>query len=375
MKTMYGMCENEHLLWKYSSGNALSILYWSGDIMPDESKLPVAWGDAGNTVLDETHMAPIDDVKLTMLELEVKDISYWVDGSTSIKGEKKADYPQSFFHFLNRLMLGDAVSRYIMPDKAIINEFPNAMPDSRVRNFLNHAVPIVWKKIIGMKTDLEKCDIAIKHCEKLNRIYGPDPVFSKALAALYRARKEIIHEPLADILDQEYIDELYARASDALFRDPRESDKKKAYSDNHDDISKALKKDDATKVTYPSEKIPWVRVENKESTDSAFKFTARKDDLDALVDSYNYLQSAKITRCNDPVNHPSHYQLHGGMEVIDIIEAVTWDLPGNEGNSIGNAIKHICRYRNKYKTVQDLEKAKWYLNRAIENYKKREEDE
>lgn len=351
MKTLYGTCPNEHLLWRYSMDRTLSIYYWAGDIMPDESKLPVAWGDAGNTVLDETRMAPIDDVKMTMLELEVKDISYWVDGSAGIKGEEKADYPQSFFHFLNRLMIGDPVSRYIMPDKAIINEFPNATPDSRVRNFLNHAVPIVWKKIIGTKTALEKCDIAIQNMRRIVDVYGPDPVFSKALKLLDQARQEIAQEPAA--------------------------------------------KDDEPK------KIKWAKVEKKESSDSAFKVTVKKDDLYALADSYNYLQSAEIAdkakqylkndinltrelnylqsaeiaRHDDPVNHPSHYQLHGGMEVIDIIEAVTWDLPSDEAYAIGNAIKYICRYRNKGKPVQDLEKAKWYLNRAIEDYKKSEKGE
>lgn len=318
MKTLYGTCPNEHLMWRYSMDRTLSIYYWAGDIMPDESKLPVAWGDAGDTVLDETRMAPIDDVKMTMLELEVKDISYWADVDAEVKGEKKADYPQSFFHFLNRLMLGDPVSRYIMPDKAIINEFPNATSDSRVRNFLNHAVPIVWKRTTGAKTALEKCDIAIQNMRRIVDVYGPDPVFSKALKVLDQARQEIAQEPAA--------------------------------------------KDDEPK------KIKWEKVEKKESDDSAFKVTVKKDDLYALADSYKYLQSAEITRHNDPVNHPSHYQLHGGMEVIDIIEAVTWDLPSDEAYAIGNAIKYICRYRNKGKPVQDLKKAKWYINRAIKDY-------
>lgn len=39
----------------------------------------------------------------------------------------------------------------------------------------------------------------------------------------------------------------------------------------------------------------------------------------------------------------------------------------------GRDIMYICRYRNKGKPVQDLEKAKWYLNRAIEDYKKNKE--
>lgn len=92
-----------------------------------------------------------------------------------------------------------------------------------------------------------------------------------------------------------------------------------------------------------------------------------------------YLNAVKVIKnystknTNDPVNHPSHYQLHGGMEVIDIIEAVTWDLPSNEAYAIGNAIKYICRYRNKGKPVQDLKKAKWYLNRAIKDYEDKED--
>lgn len=325
MKTLYGMCQNEHLLWKYSMDRTLLIYYWTGNIMPDVSKLPVVWGDIGNFVLDEERTASLGATKKAMFELEVKDISYWADVDAGVKVEKWSYYPVSFFRFLNGLMNGDAVSRYIMPDKAIVNEFPNATPESRVRNFLAHAVPIVWKRTTGARTALEKCDIAIQNMRRIVDVYGPDPVFSKALKVLDQARQEIAQEPAA--------------------------------------------KDDESK------KIKWAKVEKKESDDSAFKVTVKKDDLYALADSYNYLQSAKITRHNDPVNHPSHYQLHGGMEVIDIIEAVTWDLPSDEAYAIGNAIKYICRYRNKGKPIQDLEKAKWYLNRAIEDYKKGDKDE
>lgn len=64
------------------------------------------------------------------------------------------------------------------------------------------------------------------------------------------------------------------------------------------------------------------------------------------------------------VNHPTHY---GGennpYEAIKVIEA--WDLNFN----LGNVIKYISRAGKKNSTVEDLEKASWYLNRAIQNLK------
>ena len=64
------------------------------------------------------------------------------------------------------------------------------------------------------------------------------------------------------------------------------------------------------------------------------------------------------------VDHPNHYQSESGLEVIDVIKAFTSELSGEEAFCIGNAIKYICRYSKK-NGVEDLEKAKWYINRAI----------
>lgn len=336
MKTLYGMCENEHLLWRCSSDCAsLSIYYWDGE-MPAEDKLPDVWK---TTSFDKGRMVPVDGIKNAMNVLKVYNVGFWDSQETIKLG------PFSFREFLLNLVGGTRVACYFIPNGLNVIWPRDMTPTTRVCHFLSFAVPLIWERAKKEITPLQKCDIAIENLEKLLDIYGPDPVFFKALAALYRARKEIIHEPLADILDQEYIDELYARTSRTSFRDIRESGKKK--------------------------KI--YNVIRKESSDSAFKVTVKKDDLYALADSYNYLQSAEITRHNDLVNHPSHYQLHGGMEVIDIIEAVTWDLPSDEAYAIGNAIKYICRYRNKGKPVQDLEKAKWYLNRAIKDYEDKED--
>lgn len=64
---------------------------------------------------------------------------------------------------------------------------------------------------------------------------------------------------------------------------------------------------------------------------------------------------------DDNVNHPSHYTF-GNIEVIDAIE--DWGL----GYHLGNAIKYIARAGKKdpTKTIEDLKKAVWYINRFIE---------
>ena len=60
----------------------------------------------------------------------------------------------------------------------------------------------------------------------------------------------------------------------------------------------------------------------------------------------------------DSVNHPAHYKV-GGIETIDFIEAKGFSY------HLGNAVKYISRADHKGNRKQDLEKAKWYLERAI----------
>jgi len=60
----------------------------------------------------------------------------------------------------------------------------------------------------------------------------------------------------------------------------------------------------------------------------------------------------------DPVNHPAHYT-QGGIETIDFIEAK------GLGYNLGNVIKYITRADYKGNRIEDLQKAKWYLEREI----------
>ncbi len=67
---------------------------------------------------------------------------------------------------------------------------------------------------------------------------------------------------------------------------------------------------------------------------------------------------------SEKVNHPNHY---GGennpYEAIKVIEA--WDL----GFNLGNTVKYISRAGKKINTLEDLEKASWYINREINKLK------
>lgn len=60
----------------------------------------------------------------------------------------------------------------------------------------------------------------------------------------------------------------------------------------------------------------------------------------------------------DVVNHPPHYKT-GGVETINFIEAKGLDY------HLGNVVKYITRAGKKDDEVQDLKKARWYLERAI----------
>lgn len=82
----------------------------------------------------------------------------------------------------------------------------------------------------------------------------------------------------------------------------------------------------------------------------------------------------KNYECQDKmVSHPDHYMSETGLETIDVIEAFTFDLKGIEATDTGNIIKYICRWKRK-NGLQDLQKAKWYLDHLINHVKKLEEE-
>jgi len=67
----------------------------------------------------------------------------------------------------------------------------------------------------------------------------------------------------------------------------------------------------------------------------------------------------------EKVNHPNHYQ--GKIEVIDYIEEYSKNYPEAMIFNFGNVIKYVSRAPRK-NGKEDLEKARWYLDRMIEKW-------
>lgn len=66
----------------------------------------------------------------------------------------------------------------------------------------------------------------------------------------------------------------------------------------------------------------------------------------------------------DPIR-PAHYRA-GGVEAIDVIEAF------GLGFNLGNAVKYVLRHRSKGSALEDLRKARWYLDREIATWEARQ---
>jgi hypothetical protein len=63
-------------------------------------------------------------------------------------------------------------------------------------------------------------------------------------------------------------------------------------------------------------------------------------------------------KIQDNVDHPKHYT-QSGIEVIDAIEA--WQL----NFRLANVVKYVARAEHKNNKLEDLKKARWYLDREI----------
>ncbi len=64
-------------------------------------------------------------------------------------------------------------------------------------------------------------------------------------------------------------------------------------------------------------------------------------------------------RKHDSVNHPAHYTSSAsGIECIQVTEHMNF--------CIGNAVKYLWRAGLKGDAVEDLKKARWYIEREIQ---------
>lgn len=96
------------------------------------------------------------------------------------------------------------------------------------------------------------------------------------------------------------------------------------------------------------------KFEDKKTDESVVKIKLGDDPMcDAIRD-------CTMKYMDDKINHPKHYCEGRKYEPIDIIE--DWGL-GMHG---GNAVKYISRAGRKGDAIEDLEKARWYVDRYVQ---------
>lgn len=78
---------------------------------------------------------------------------------------------------------------------------------------------------------------------------------------------------------------------------------------------------------------------------------------------YKEVRDALNNEAVDVVNSPPHYKT-GGIEAIEGIEA-SMGPEAYAGYLKGNIMKYMWRYERKGRPIEDLKKARWYLDRLI----------
>jgi hypothetical protein len=118
----------------------------------------------------------------------------------------------------------------------------------------------------------------------------------------------------------------------------------------------------------PQYELRTILHKHSRSTDELVPVVAptRQEDWDALnAASREYRPTGPVTVdstiYHDPVNKAAHYNT-GRFEVIEVLS--DWGLDGNA--YLWNAVKYIARHAHKANPLQDLKKARYYLDRAIE---------
>lgn len=120
--------------------------------------------------------------------------------------------------------------------------------------------------------------------------------------------------------------------------------------------------DNGDKISFAK----WRFIRADEQIIEGAKFESTLGQIDELEDELDTVFAEPLELPKELVNHPVHYN-RGKYEVIDVIE--DWHL----GFNLGNAVKYIGRCGHKDDPVQELEKAKWYIQREIDRIKKERE--
>ena len=134
----------------------------------------------------------------------------------------------------------------------------------------------------------------------------------------------------------------------------------KNFKEAADVIRKLMREYNYKLVTTDGQILPDVDAEKHKELE-------RKEELKELAKKIitTDILEPKDTENNDNIISPNHYTSNKGFEVFDVQEAFIHELKGMSASYWCNIVKYILRFQKK-NGVEDLKKAKYYLEKLIE---------
>ena len=134
----------------------------------------------------------------------------------------------------------------------------------------------------------------------------------------------------------------------------------KNFKEAADEFRKLMEKYNNKLVTTDGQILPDIDVEKHKEIE-------RKEELKELAKKIitTDILEPKDTENNDNIIRPNHYASDKGFEVFDVQEAFIHELKGMSASYWCNIVKYILRFQKK-NGVEDLKKAKYYLEKLIE---------
>ena len=134
----------------------------------------------------------------------------------------------------------------------------------------------------------------------------------------------------------------------------------KNFKEAVDEFRKLMREYNNKLVTTDGQILPDVDAEKHKELE-------RKEELKELAKKIitTDILEPKDTENNDNIISPNHYTSNKGFEVFDVQEAFIHELKGMAASYWCNIVKYILRFQKK-NGVEDLKKAKYYLEKLIE---------
>ena len=134
----------------------------------------------------------------------------------------------------------------------------------------------------------------------------------------------------------------------------------KIFKEAADEFKKLMREYNNKLVTKDGQILPDVDAEKHKELE-------RKEELKELAKKIitTDILEPKDTENNDNIIRPNHYTSEKGFEVFDVQEAFIHELKGMSASYWCNIVKYILRFQKK-NGVEDLRKAKYYLEKLIE---------